>query len=900
MATEQEQGLDELEAVLTYLTDTYGTALGMPSSTDYTDRTSRQGSRRWDAAKTALLAPDPFDPRPAEPTLQNIRQTVLNVWIADLEDRGLRVIGGYDYEGQEIAGMSGAILVDDGIATRLWHPEKRTGTWPLIQTRAPSLEDIGPAFPPGGYGSGSLDTQERNFYDNFRTFQLEGDELPEGGVSITGYSGVNTVAFDNDLHEQKTEAHKEMAAFEAAEAFYAPTEAEAMEKAIELNAQRGPNTTYEYVAAPGDAVGSFWTAVPRERQEEQPGQLFDTIPEGEAYLDANPHLQANWEVVPNGRGQFILDRTAAAEQEGMVFNSPAEAEAYLRANPAMAESWEPTSRTDGRVILTRKAPEAPTGELYNTYEEASARLRANPAMAANFEVVQGSDGRFQFQRKEQQEELLGTVQDGGWQIDEYGTRDARGNVTVTRRSPRQQLLSPVRSLDEQISKALSEVTDFDATDDPAMMRAQTLYDFKNQITKRQVDHTIAQDRLKAAMDIAQSPGDYMTLLSMYAGVAERDDYKMPQGTRMAPLMPELQRVAQDFFLDVPGINEPARRAAPPPSPAEAVTAPDPMARGQAGGYFNYQQVERQRVEDEASRMQAEEQRRQAILDQQAADAAADEADAEKEEERMAAEASAERIAYEERVARAIEAGIGASDVGEPYYINGSAPTQEPTTLAPTQEPTTLATAYQRLPAGLMVKKGDPHYNLKKGVQVLFAGGDPSANWERENAEKAAKNSGIPSLHEGGIVPGAEGEPQMILAEGGEMVLTPEQQEELRRRQEDMRRRRGLFGPVYRPEDPLMFLKRPVTRTTTAIQEERGRRGARLPSGERLRGERYRPRSLQLIRQQSPMQRRLYQQALAQETGMPIEDLLQEERRMTAVGQPSPSRLGFRQSRMRRI
>ena len=150
------------------------------------------------------------------------------------------------------------------------------------------------------------------------------------------------------------------------------------------------------------------------------------------------------------------------------------------------------------------------------------------------------------------------------------------------------------------------------------------------------------------------------------------------------------------------------------------------------------------------------------------------------------------------------------------------------------------------------------------------------------------------------MPGAEGEPQMILAEGGEMVLTPEQQEELRRRQEDMRRRRGLFGPVYRPEDPLMFLKRPVTRTTTAIQEERGRRGARLPSGERLRGERYRPRSLQLIRQQSPMQRRLYQQALAQETGMPIEDLLQEERRMTAVGQPSPSRLGFRQSRMRRV
>ena len=537
--------------------------------------------------------------------------------------------------------------------------------------------------------------------------------------------------------------------------------------------------------------------------------------------------------------------------------------------------------------------------------------------------------------KEGTELFLGTVEDGGWVMDKYGTIDHRGQEHVTRMDRSRATLEPIRSLDDQIAKALADVTDFDVEDDPAMMRAQTLYDFKNQITKRQVDHTIAQDRLKAAIDIAQSPADYMTLLSLYTDVAERDGYRMSSGTRMAPLMPELQRAARKFFLDVPGITPDRPDKAPPPSRDR---------RGDYGDTETYVGVP-------------------ATFKAVGDDDGDGDGDGDGDEKQVSVVATDEVKKEDDKV----EGPVYAASDGPPEVFRYPA-----SLVASTADPWEEDMGYDlEQPTGI-IPRGD---DTKAKLPPVGARREPRGD-EWEYGTRGPTTLGRKQFHEGGLVPGPLGSPRTIEAQGGEVVLTPAMSEKLRRgdvgvfddyrqmisdqeeekrlrqqasldrglgREEEMQRlqresnrgdisremqielleqlaeleqeeeadlrrynqeraqrRSGLFGPVYRPEDPLMFLKRPVTRTTTAIQEERGRRGARLPSGERLRGERYRPRSLQLIRQQSPMQRRLYQQALAQETGMPIEDLLQEERRMTAVGQPSPSRLGFRQSRMRRV
>ena len=100
-----------------------------------------------------------------------------------------------------------------------------------------------------------------------------------------------------------------------------------------------------------------------------------------------------------------------------------------------------------------------------------------------------------------------------------------------------------------IAQALGKVDDWSATDGEdflSLQRAKRLFDFKNQPTDA--------ERLRLAMDIAQSPSDYMTLVGLYTGAVSRES-PARMGERVAPLMPYLQQLAQKFFLDVPGINE---------------------------------------------------------------------------------------------------------------------------------------------------------------------------------------------------------------------------------------------------------------------------------------------------------------------------------------------------------
>jgi hypothetical protein len=175
-------------------------------------------------------------------------------------------------------------------------------------------------------------------------------------------------------------------------------------------------------------------------------------------------------------------------------------------------------------------------------------------------------GRQYLQDIEPDEVFLGTVDDGGWRIDQYGYTDPdTGRSVVTRRQSREPIRDPILSVDDMIAQALGKVDDWSDLGDPNLQRAQSLFDFKRQPTDA--------ERLRLAMDIAQSPSDYMTLVGLYTGAISRES-PARAGERMAPLAPYLQQMAQKFFLDVPGINEmaPRRQPAQPAQPAPPAAA----------------------------------------------------------------------------------------------------------------------------------------------------------------------------------------------------------------------------------------------------------------------------------------------------------------------------------------
>ena len=148
--------------------------------------------------------------------------------------------------------------------------------------------------------------------------------------------------------------------------------------------------------------------------------------------------------------------------------------------------------------------------------------------------------------KPQDERFLGMVDEDGWQFDQYGYTDVDGTPVITRRTPRP---GGDMNIDQRISRLLSQVEDIGDPNDENLQRAQAFFDFKNQPTKA--------DRLQTALQIAQSPSDYMTLVGLYTGALKMED-PIGYGERIAPLAPFLQGVARQFFMDVPGITEPVK------------------------------------------------------------------------------------------------------------------------------------------------------------------------------------------------------------------------------------------------------------------------------------------------------------------------------------------------------
>ena len=148
--------------------------------------------------------------------------------------------------------------------------------------------------------------------------------------------------------------------------------------------------------------------------------------------------------------------------------------------------------------------------------------------------------------KPEGERFIKTVDEDGWQFDEYGYTDVDGTPVITRRTPRP---GGDMNIDQRISRLLSQVEDIGNPNDENLQRAQAFFDFKNQPTKA--------DRLQTALQIAQSPSDYMTLVGLYTGALKMED-PIGYGERIAPLAPFLQGVARQFFMDVPGITEPVK------------------------------------------------------------------------------------------------------------------------------------------------------------------------------------------------------------------------------------------------------------------------------------------------------------------------------------------------------
>ena len=146
------------------------------------------------------------------------------------------------------------------------------------------------------------------------------------------------------------------------------------------------------------------------------------------------------------------------------------------------------------------------------------------------------------------------VEEGGVVFDVMGYLDAAGNEVITRRTAQYRTKEPINSIDDMIREALVTANNPSNVDDPGIIKAQALFEFKNQINNRQINHTIAMDKLSKALEIAQSPSDYMTLVGLYTGVLEQED-PARVGERIAPLAPLLQEMAHKFFLDIPGINE---------------------------------------------------------------------------------------------------------------------------------------------------------------------------------------------------------------------------------------------------------------------------------------------------------------------------------------------------------
>ena len=146
---------------------------------------------------------------------------------------------------------------------------------------------------------------------------------------------------------------------------------------------------------------------------------------------------------------------------------------------------------------------------------------------------------------------------------------------------------------------------------------------------------------------------------------------------------------------------------------------------------------------------------------------------------------------------------------------------------------------------------------------------PTAEWQPEIDPYSAHIT-VPSFQQGGVVPGKTGEPTLIQAHAGEMVIpNPIGGSRLQRS--------GMIGDVWRP--PPSVWGREVSRPARA----------QIPS---MIGGDFRFRSPQPIRRMAPSQRMMFQEGV-KSFGIPWEDWRMQERLATGAGGSGRPRARFR-------
>ena len=449
-------------------------------------------------------------------------------------------------------------------------------------------------------------------------------------------------------------------------------------------------------------------------------------------------------------------------------------------------------------------------------------------------------------------EYLDTAEEDNWLIERWGYTDpVTGEEVVTKRRHIRSTEDPILSLDQMIGKALGLADDPGNVDDHNVKRAQAYFDFKNQITQRELNFEQAQQRLQTALQIAQSPSDYLTLTALYTGALVRES-PARVGERVAPLMPFLQQLAQQFFLDVPGIT--------------------PVGQGQT----------------------ADEQEGQAVsslLDVPGITPVGQGQTA----EGSAISPDAPRAAGEplpgptEGLGEPLPGStVGLGELGLPPGYLGLPPGS---TEGQGEPPPGFPEGQGEPPPGWIVGQGGRFYNpstyqwedpeafrRRKEGKGKLATGLGSGTGEGPSSLASSINQGlpsfqqVPSFQQGGEVPGPTGQATLGVLHGGETVLPAGRKQRM-----EFLERSGMLGDVFRPKQQELgtFLTQPAT--------------TQIPS---LIGGGFRFRSAQTLRRMTPTQQRLYRAGI-ESFGIPFEDFLQQERLATgAEGRALPS-LRFR-------
>ena len=366
---------------------------------------------------------------------------------------------------------------------------------------------------------------EKGWIDTVSAFTKE--ELKAGAVDNIDYFGRNIDEVDFSIQNRSwvfTGGEELSLLSEQWNPAWSPAEEDRPEKVISTEpTPDGMGVVYTYGFSE-DEVTKIDTVYPPQWAVTE-GVPVKELEEGQAHSYVKDNIRYVWN---HGTGSYDVGQVE--------FPLPPGQKEFRNVN-GMEQQWNPSTgrfENTGRERFPLPAGQDEFREMYGMIQQ------WNPASGI-YETVTDAPTPAQ-----PVERLLGSYTDGGWIIDQYGFIDPNtGEQVITEQSEREPIRDPILSLEEMYAQSLAEAATLDMSD-PNYARAQALWDFRNQPT--------SQERLQMALNIAQSPSDYMTLVGLYTGELAREN-PATVGQRVAPLAPMLQQLAKKFFLNVPGINE---------------------------------------------------------------------------------------------------------------------------------------------------------------------------------------------------------------------------------------------------------------------------------------------------------------------------------------------------------